>query len=96
MPEYICHCTMVDGRVYPDPKQPCPNGHTRGQIVTAALPSVEPVPVGYTDAQVEAVCNAWTVPGQHVDYHLEMRARLERDWPVLANAIKALVAGTSA
>ena len=29
---YICHCTHVDGKVYPDPNRSCPNGHTRGAM----------------------------------------------------------------
>jgi hypothetical protein len=34
----ICPCTFVDGKVYPDPNQECPNGHTRGQAVTMPKP----------------------------------------------------------
>jgi hypothetical protein len=34
----ICPCTFVDGKVYPDPTQECPNGHTRGQEVTTPKP----------------------------------------------------------
>ena len=33
---YICPCTFVDGKVYPDPRQFCLNGHTRGQAIDEA------------------------------------------------------------
>lgn len=35
---------------------------------------------------------AWTNPGPHPDYHRAMVARLERDWPTLAQAMKELAA----
>lgn len=34
----ICPCTFVDGKVYPDPNQECPNGHVRGQSVDPLVP----------------------------------------------------------
>lgn len=30
---YVCPCTLVDGRAYPDPGKECPNGHTEGAHV---------------------------------------------------------------
>lgn len=38
----ICHCTFVDGRSYPDPTHPCPNGHTRAQTITTTFTDVSP------------------------------------------------------
>lgn len=46
---------------------------------------------------IKAVVDAWTVPGVSPDYHAEWQARLEAPseeggWPVLARALKQLVA----
>jgi hypothetical protein len=65
-----------------------------GPFTPRPAPSSAEEALEYTDAMVEAVCDAWTVPGPHVVYHREMQEKLEREWPVLANAIKNLVKGT--
>jgi hypothetical protein len=72
------------------------HGHITGEPSTAPGGpfTIAPDPIEYTDKMVEDVCNAWTNPGPHVVYHREMQEKLEREWPVLANAIKNLVKGT--
>lgn len=46
---------------------------------------------------IKAVVDAWTVPGRSPEYHAKWQERLsapseEGGWPVLARAIKRLVA----
>ena len=40
----------------------------------------------------DAVIRAWVDPGSHPAYHREQIARLEREWPTLARAVRALAA----
>lgn len=39
---------------------------------------------------VKKVLNAWTVPGQHVVYHLAAKEQLKETWPALAESLDAL------
>lgn len=42
--------------------------------------------------EVQQVIKAWTDAGPMPEYHHEAQLKLRRDWPVLADAVIALVA----
>lgn len=49
------------------------------------------------NAAIKAVVDAWTIPGISPEYHAQWQARLEAasedgGWPMLARAVKRLVA----
>lgn len=40
--------------------------------------------------EVQAVIDAWTVPGPVPNYHYYMQEKLRREWPILTKALDAL------
>lgn len=42
------------------------------------------------DQSARAVVLAWTEPGANPEYHYNMKRKVSRRWPALANAIEAL------
>lgn len=42
------------------------------------------------DVLLDNVTAAWRDSGQHVNHHLELRRWLQREWPALADAVKAI------
>jgi hypothetical protein len=40
---------------------------------------------------IEQLVNAWENSGSHPPFHDRMKRKLQREWPVLAEAIQALV-----
>jgi hypothetical protein len=93
----ICHCTFVDGRVYPDPRQHCPNGHTRGQTIRDFYepPSeelVEELDADKAELQrrITAIITAWEDAGPVPAHHERIKTYVRGVWPTLADAIDML------
>lgn len=44
-----------------------------------------------THEEIQAVIDAWTVPGPQPEYHYAAQRRLRIEWPALAQALDKMV-----
>lgn len=45
------------------------------------------------DMAMQALIDAWTIPGANPKYHKQMQAVVRGSWPMLHQAVKAIVKG---
>lgn len=49
------------------------------------------MPKSVLTVEEKRVVSAWVKPGSHPVYHAQKVAQLKREWPMLAEAVEALV-----